>query len=124
MLNVNICLSTFGVPSKIKELSYIDYFSGDLFISLHSPFNEERKALLPLSAKFPIEKVLEAGRFYVQRKRRKIHLNYLLLDNVNNKLRHAKALASLIDPNYFTIKILLYNEDNKHKDERRGYLRG
>jgi len=111
--NINICLSTFGMPLKIEKLAKIESFSSDLFISLHSPFDQERKTLMPMSANFPIKEVLKACVFYAKVKNCKINLCYLLFDNINNDMYHAETLANLVDPDYFTIRLMSSYEETE-----------
>ena len=87
-----ITISTCGVAEGIRILME----SGPgvrLAISLHSPFETERKDLMPGAA--PLERIVTQAREYAYRHRQRITFEYTLFKGVNDSLRHAKALAAL-----------------------------
>jgi 23S rRNA (adenine2503-C2)-methyltransferase len=105
-----LSLSTVGVAPRIRQLAEVSDVNYRLFVSLHSPYNEERVNFIPLTSKYPIEEVLSACREYSQKKGSRVEASYLLFKGVNDSERHARDLAKLLDPHHFDAQILLYNE--------------
>lgn len=113
----HLSLSTSGVPENIVKLANDDT-KYDLFFSLHSPFNDERSRLVPINKKYPLEDVLNACKYYYEKKQRdvigkKIKASYLLLKDFNDSDEHLKQLYQILDKDIFKVQILLYNENEK-----------
>ena len=61
-----------------------------------SSMNELRSRLVPLNRKYPIADVLQACRDYVGDGRRRVTVEYVMLDGVNDSDAQARALARLL----------------------------
>ncbi len=91
----NITLSTCGIADKIVLLA--DSKTGvNLSVSLHSPFQDQREMMMPVAKNFPLEKLMEACSYYVQKTKRRITFEYALIAGVNDTLGHGQALAQLL----------------------------
>lgn len=110
---MKLFLSTSGVPGRIKKLADSDTDFG-LFVSLHSPYDEERSMLIPTNKKYGINSLLEECIYYSEKKDIKINMNYLLIDGINNDEQHIESLIKLLKnyKNSFRVKLLLYNEND------------
>lgn len=91
----NITLSTCGIASKIYELAD-ENMPINLSISLHSPFDEERKKIMPVSERYTINDILEACDYYIEKTNRRITFEYTLIDGVNDKVEYALEMARLL----------------------------
>ena len=80
----NITLSTCGVVPKIYDLAKED-IPITLSISLHSPFDKDRKKIMPIANKYSIEELMKACRFYSEATNRRITFEYTLIQNVNDR---------------------------------------
>ena len=90
-----VTLSTAGVVPRIDALKRRCPVS--LAVSLHAPNDALRDELVPLNKHYPIRDLLAACRRYVaDEPREKITFEYVLLSGVNDSLRHARELASLL----------------------------
>ncbi len=89
-----VTLSTAGVVPGLRELAKVSDVS--LALSLHAPDDELRSVLVPLNRKYPISEVLDACRDYVGGGRRRVTVEYVMLDGVNDSDAHARALAKLL----------------------------
>jgi len=101
-------VSTVGIIPGIKKLRE----SGKdikLYISVHTPFNEERCKIIPVSKVYPIQEVVAEGRKYSDARGRSIVANYVLISGVNDTERHSTALSQLLDPSHFDITLNLLN---------------
>jgi len=90
-----VTLSTAGVVPKIDALKARCPVS--LAVSLHAPNDRLRDELVPLNKHYPIRDLLEACRRYVEDDaREKVTFEYVLLEGVNDSMRHARELAALL----------------------------
>jgi len=89
-----ITLSTAGVVPGLHRLAEVTDIS--LALSLHAPTNELRNELVPLNRKYPLEEVLQVCRDYVGEGRRRVTIEYVMLDGVNDSDVQARALAKVL----------------------------
>src|SRR5699024_3974069 len=62
----NITLSTCGIVPKIYKLAE-EELPITLSISLHSPFDEYRKKIMPIARKYKIGELIKACKFYIDK---------------------------------------------------------
>ncbi len=105
----NISLSTSGIPSKIEALADSGYHI-TLSISLHAPNNEIRREIMPIARRYSIESVLEAAKYYNTITNRRILIEYILVDKVNNSTSNAKELATLLKDLPCHVNLIKLNE--------------
>ena len=67
----------------------------NLAISLHAADDGLRDELVPINRKWPIADVVGAGRRFAEVTRRRVSLEYVLIDGVNDSIRLAERLAAL-----------------------------
>ncbi len=79
-----------GIDRMIDELPQVN-----LAISLHASSNDLRDELVPINRKWPIAEVVAAGRRFAARTRRRVSLEYVLIDGVNDAPAQATGLASI-----------------------------
>ena len=105
----NITVSTVGIPEKI-----IDFANEDLKIklalSLHSPFDEVRKTLIPVAKKYSIEEILKALDYYYQTTKIPITFEYILFKNLNDRDEDVKKLARISRRFPSKINIIPFND--------------
>lgn len=89
-----ITVSSIGVIPMIHR--FLQESECHLAISLHSPFDEERKQIMPIQSKYPIEEVVNAIRQYDFSGQRRVSFEYILFDNLNDTTHHVKALVKLL----------------------------
>ncbi|WP_223068727.1 23S rRNA (adenine(2503)-C(2))-methyltransferase RlmN [Paenibacillus caui] len=111
----SITVSTSGLAGKIKEFADSD-LQVNLAISLHAPNNELRTHIMKINKAIPIENVLEAMDYYIERSNRKVTLEYILLKGVNDRHEHALELALLIGERQprVTVNLIPYNPVDEH----------
>lgn len=91
----NISLSTSGIPNKIEELADLGY-SITLCISLHAPNNTIRRSIMPIAKRYDIESVLDSAKYYNTITNRRIIIEYILIEGVNNSTKNARDLSNLL----------------------------
>ncbi|MDR3365617.1 MAG: 23S rRNA (adenine(2503)-C(2))-methyltransferase RlmN, partial [Prevotellaceae bacterium] len=89
-----VTVSTIGVLPALKR--FLDESRCHLAVSLHSPFADERRELMPMQKAFPLEEVLALIRRYSWTGQRRVSFEYILFKGVNDTPRHAAALARLL----------------------------
>ncbi len=90
-----INVSTIGVVPAMRR--FIEESEAHLAISLHSPFNEERKQLMPIENVYSAEKVIEALKDYDFGRQRRISFEYIMFEGVNDSPDHVKGLLKLLN---------------------------
>ncbi|QBQ08021.1 23S rRNA (adenine2503-C2)-methyltransferase [Spiroplasma gladiatoris] len=116
----HITLSTCGVVPKIIEFANMKT-QINLAISLHASNNEIRNSMMPINKAFPIEKLIEAVKYYIQMTNRRITFEYILIDDVNDRREHALELAKLIRGINGYVNLIPYNEveENPYKKSKK-----
>src|SRR5215203_6067245 len=104
----HIAVSTSGLVEKIRRFAD-EPEQFHLAISLHTPFEEERKEIMPVAARHTIPELMDAARYFVTRTRRKLFFEYTLLASVNDQSRHVEALAHLLDHPLYHLNLLRFN---------------
>ena len=79
-----------GIDRMVDELPQVN-----LAISLHAASDELRDELVPINRKWPIAAVVAAGRRFAARTRRRVSIEYVLIDGVNDGAEQATGLAEL-----------------------------
>jgi len=80
-----------------------------LALSLHAPNDALRSQLMPVNERYPLAEVLAACERYRARRRRKVFVEYVMLDGVNDLPEHARRLAELLDPRAYKVNLIPYN---------------
>lgn len=88
----HISLSTCGLPEKIRQLAD-EKLPVTLSVSLHAPNDEIRRGIMPVARSFPMGKLMEACRYYLEVSGRRIVFEYALIHGVNAEPAHAAELA-------------------------------
>ena len=90
-----ITVSTIGVIPALMR--FLKESRCHLAISLHSPFNEERRALMPMQKAYPLDDLFALLRAFDFGAQRRLSFEYILFGGVNDSTRHAKAVAVLLN---------------------------
>ncbi len=102
-----VTLSTAGVVPGLRRLAEVTDIS--LALSLHAPDDELRSRLVPLNQKYPIADVMQACRDYVGEGRRRVTVEYVMLDGINDSDAQARALARLLRDLPSKINLIPFN---------------
>ncbi len=68
-----------------------------LAVSLHSPFDEERRKLMPIQRTNTVKEVLDIIRDFDISNQRRVSFEYILFDGVNDTPRHVKEIARILN---------------------------
>jgi 23S rRNA (adenine2503-C2)-methyltransferase len=80
-----------------------------LALSLHSADGEQRTKLMPVNERYPLEDVIAECRRYVELRRRRVYIEYVMLAGVNDSPKQARALAELLGRDEFKVNLIPYN---------------
>jgi len=114
----HLTVSTVGLVPQIRELAE-QRLPIHLALSLHSPFDEVRSRLMPVNHRWPVAVVMQAMRDYHRATGRKITIEYLLIDGLNDAPDQAEALAALVKGVPSVVNLIPFN----YVDTENGYRR-
>jgi len=103
-----VTLSTSGVVPNIRKLK--DTLPVALAVSLHAPNDEIRSRIMPVNDAYPIARLLEACREYLEVSPRDfITFEYVMLEGVNDAPEHARELARLLKSVPSKVNLIPFN---------------
>ena len=105
----HITVSTCGIVPKIKEFSNLD-LQVNLAISLHAPNNDIRDKIMPINKAYPLEVLMPALKEYYSKTNRRLTIEYIMLDNVNDSDECAIELSKLLKDLNCYVNLIPYNE--------------
>lgn len=107
----HIAISTVGLVPELKQLTKYGQ-QIKLAWSLHAADDQLRSRLMPINRRYSLAAVKQAFLNYAQATNRRVMVEYLLLDKVNDSLAQAEGLAELLvdfPKNLLVINLLAYN---------------
>ena len=107
----HITVSTCGLVPKIDEFSNLD-MQVNLALSLHAPNDEVRNKIMPINKVYNISKVIDAIKRYIKKTNRRVTIEYVMLNMVNDSKDDAKELACLLKGMNVYVNLIPYNETN------------
>ncbi len=114
-------LPDLGVSNRHTTISTVGWLPGltrfvdeveepiRLALSLHAPEAALRSGLMPVNDRYPLADVLSECRRYVALRERRVYVEYVMLDGVNDSRRHAHELAELLGQKEFKVNLIPYN---------------
>lgn len=105
----HITVSTSGIVPKIKEYAHFG-IQVNLAVSLHAPNNKIRTQLMKINQAYPVEEVLDAIRYYLKVANRRVTIEYILIDQVNDMEEVAVELAKQLRGLNVYVNLIPYNE--------------
>lgn len=104
----HITLSTSGIAPMIKKLAD-EKLQITLAISLHAPDQKTREILVPIARKYKMDELIESLHYYYSTTKRRITIEYVMLEEINDQIDKAKQLADLIRDLHCHINLIPYN---------------
>jgi 23S rRNA (adenine2503-C2)-methyltransferase len=90
----SLTVSTVGMVPGILRLSE-EPWQVNLAISLHAADDDLRSRLIPINSRYPLAELESAAADYFAKKRRRVSLEWTMLDGVNDTLEQAEKLAPI-----------------------------
>jgi len=88
-------ISTVGLVPMIKRFAD-EKRQVNLAISLHAVDDSERSSLMPVNKKYPIEAIIDACHYYIEKTNRRITFEWALIAGKNDSVKTAQKLATLL----------------------------
>lgn len=89
-----ITVSTIGIIPGM--LTFLEKSEAHLAVSLHTPFNEERRSLMPVEVAYPIEEVVAEIKRWDFGRQRRVSFEYIVFEGLNDSPLHVKEMARLL----------------------------
>jgi 23S rRNA (adenine2503-C2)-methyltransferase len=107
--NRRTTVSTVGWLPGIEQFNQIDR-PIRLAFSLHAADPELRSKIMPVNDRWPLDDVLAECRKHYEQTNRKVFIEYVMLDGVNDHRIHAEQLAAALVPHEaFKVNLIPYN---------------
>ena len=113
----HITLSTCGVVPKIYEFADLQ-LPINLALSLHSPFDEERKKIMPVANAYKIDDIIKACKYYIKKTNRRVTFEYSLIKGVNDSKKEADELVKLLKGMLCHVNLIPINKVEERDFER------
>ena len=110
----HITLSTCGLIPKIKNLSKLN-IQINLAISLHAPNDTLRNELMPVNKVYSISDLISTLKEYIAITNRRVTIEYVMLNMVNDTQECAIELAKLLKGMNVYVNLIPYNETSHLK---------
>ena len=90
-----ITVSTIGIIPGM--LTFLNESDAHLAVSLHTPFDDERKKLMPVQVAYPIADVVKEIKSWDFGRQRRVSFEYIVFKGLNDSPRHVTELARLLN---------------------------
>lgn len=115
----SISISTIGIVPGIKQLAK-ENLQVNLAFSLHAPNDKIRDKIIPMNQKYNLKHIFSVIEMYILKTNRRVMLEYLLIDGVNDRPQEAKELVKILKTMPLCyINLIPYNETGKFKASSR-----
>jgi 23S rRNA (adenine2503-C2)-methyltransferase len=103
-----ISVSTVGLPNGMRRLARTEP-QVNLALSLHAADDATRSRLVPERYRHPVADVLDAAWDHFSLTHRKLLIEYVLINGINDSSEHARALARLLRGHVVAVNLLSWN---------------
>ena len=107
----HITLSTCGIIPKIEKLSE-ENIQINLALSLHAPNDKLRSSIMNVNKVYNISKLIPVIKEYIVKTNRRVTIEYVMLNSVNDNDSCALELAKLLRGMNVYVNLIPYNETN------------
>ena len=108
----HISVSTAGHVPGIRRFAK-DFPQFNLAVSLHASEDALRNTLVPLNNTYPLNQLAKALTDYIFSTKRRVFIEYVMLDGINSSRSQAARLNSwlrtIASPKYFVVNLIPYN---------------
>jgi len=89
-----ITVSTIGITPAMLE--FLNRSNAHLAVSLHTPFDDERRKLMPVQQVYPLKEVLKEIKSWDFGRQRRISFEYILFKDFNDSVSHVNELSRIL----------------------------
>lgn len=90
-----VTVSTIGIVPAMRV--FLEKSKCNLAVSLHTPFEDERKRLMPIQNVYPLKDVVSVIQEFDLGKYRRVSFEYIMFKGVNDTRRHVNELARVLN---------------------------
>ena len=105
----HITVSTCGLIPKIEEFMN-EELQVNLAISLHASNDNIRNMIMPVNKVYNIDMLISCLKKYIAKTNRRVTIEYVMLNNVNDKIEHAEELSIILRGMNVYVNLIPYNE--------------
>ena len=113
----HMTVSTCGIVPKVYEYAKFP-LQVNLAISLHAPNDEVRNQIMPINKSYKIDELMASLRYYIKETNRRITIEYILIEDLNDTIECANELADLLHGMNAYINLIPYNEVKENPFKR------
>ena len=95
MSSQRITVSTIGILPAME--TFLQSSPVRFALSLHSPFPDERRKLMPSEHAYPMDELLSVLKRLEDGRKRRVSIEYIMFDGINDTESHAKELVRLLE---------------------------
>ena len=104
-ITVSTCGLIKGIEKFMNEEGQVN-----LAISLHAPNDEIRKKIMPIASIYDMDSLFNVLDKYIKKTNRRITIEYIMLEGINDKIENAFELASRLKGLNCYVNLIPYNE--------------
>lgn len=104
-----LTVSTSGIVPRIYDFADLK-LQVNLAISLHAPTDDVRNKLMKINRIYSIAKIIEALKYYLEQTNRRVTIEYILIEDVNDREIDALNLIELLKDVNVYINLIPYNK--------------
>lgn len=112
----SISVSTSGIPEGMEKLAKF-FPQINLAISLHFGNDQKRSKFMPINKKFDLADLKKAIEKYFKKTRRKIFLEYIMMNSINDSQKDADELIQFVKSiganNIIHVNLIRYNSTSR-----------
>jgi 23S rRNA (adenine2503-C2)-methyltransferase len=120
-----VTISTCGLAPMIEKLAN-DGVDVSLAVSLNATTDAVRDMIMPVNKTYPIERLMEAVKYYCSKTGRTVTIEYVLFKEINDSPEDTKRLMDMLRGLPCMINILLFNPfpgcSYDRPDEQRAFV--
>ena len=109
----HISISTCGILEGIARLAR-EKIPVNLAVSLHGSNDEVRSTLMPIARTYTIAELMRVVDEYIEKTKRKVMFEYLLVRGVNDAPEHARELGELLRGKRCMVNLISYNPTGRY----------
>ena len=102
-----VTVSTIGIVPAMEV--FLRDSKCNLAVSMHSPFDDERRRLMPIQHVYPIKDVIETINRADLGKYRRVSIEYIVFGELNDTQKHVKELARLLNKTRCRINLIRFH---------------
>jgi len=90
-----VTVSTIGIVPAMRV--FLEKSKCNLAVSMHTPFDDERRQLMPIQNVYPLKDVIATIQEFDIGKYRRVSFEYIMFKGVNDTRRHVNELARILN---------------------------